>query len=460
MSQMLNRWSALLFGAGMLFLPACSDSILVGGQGSLFLSAQVRINQGPGFGEDADVSICCEGDVLYAVWESDRNDPGGNEDVYFNRSLDGGNTWMATDVRINRNAAGASDSDNPRICCSGARVYIAWDDTRDGNQSIYVNYSTDGGLNWQTDDIRLDLNGGAGSGNAKICCDGLNVYVIWEDRRLGDPQPFFNGSSDGGATWFADEVRVDHGLGAKSEGFVLCCSGTTVYAAWRTENPGSVIYFGVSTDGGKTWPNNEVALNAPGSDSNTPEICCDGQRVYVTWATDNDLEVYFNSSLDGGQTWQLMEQRLNTDPLGDMESTDPRICCDGLNVYVAWEDDRAGVYGIYFNRSLDGGLSWESNDTRINDNPAYANNANICCNGDSVYLTWVDKRLDAFDDLFFSYSHDAGSTWRGNFRVDTDPPADTDPNHPRICCNSSGTVYVFWHLDNPTSHLYLNRAKP
>ena len=53
-------------------------------------------------------------------------------------------------------------------------------------------------------EIRLDTNppGAAGSFNLQICCDGDNVYAIWEDERDGRSEIYFNRSIDG-AAWQA-----------------------------------------------------------------------------------------------------------------------------------------------------------------------------------------------------------------------------------------------------------------
>ncbi|MDH3591030.1 MAG: hypothetical protein OER88_04080, partial [Planctomycetota bacterium] len=64
------------------------------------------------------------------------------------------------------------------------------------------------------------------------------------------------------------------------------------------------------------------------------------------------------------------------------------------------------------------------------------------------------------EDVFFNYSLDGGLTWQAtDYRVDTDAADQNDPNRPRLCCDA-GTVYVLWYLDEPTSHIYLNRATP
>ena len=71
---------------------------------------------------------------------------------------------------------------------------MIWLDDRSGNNDVYFRSSTNGGATWQTSDVRLDTATTAGAFNsdeAKICCDGARVYVVWQDDRNGDWDIFF-----------------------------------------------------------------------------------------------------------------------------------------------------------------------------------------------------------------------------------------------------------------------------
>lgn len=363
-----------LLTTALFLLPACGGGgrAVANVVAALFDDPHYQVNAGPGFGEARNIVLCCEGQTVYAAWEDDRNDPGGREDVFFNVSTDGGATWLPADIRLDTDAPGAADSQNPNICCSGQRVYVVWDEKRNGQQDVYLNYSEDGGLTWQADDIRLDTDD-PGSGNSHgigICCNGLDVYVIWTDERTGRQSKalFCNRSIDGGATWLADDVRIDQGLSEDAEGPRVSCSGRNVYVAWRSDGNETIIYASTSTDGGLTWAR-ETRLNTA-SDANNPRICCHGNNVYVGWTDDVGDDLYVNSSLDAGQTWQAVEQRVNTDPPDDGEIHNFAISCDGSNVYVAMDDARLGTRQVFFNRSTDGGLSWEPNDVRVDTDAA------------------------------------------------------------------------------------------
>jgi len=454
----------------LVLLAACKDggdrTVVVG---SLFLENQVRVNA---LGGGRLPRICCDGETVYAVWSDDRNDPDGDRDVFFNVSTNGGLTWLPDDIQLDTDGPGTRDSIDVEICCSGPRVYVAWADDRSDpgeNRDVYLNYSEDGGLTWQASDIRLDTDdpGDNNSNRPQICCDGQYVYVVWEDARAGRGGLWSNASTDGGATWLSSDVRVDPGDDV-SEGVTVGCVGTTVYAAWRDEGFSTGIHFRKSTDAGQTWTLGTIKLDTNTGDVDPPLLCADGQRIYAVWPDfrDDVCDIFFNASLDGGTTW-LGDRRLNVQ--GGSESTFPRVCCDGLDVYVLWVDDRRGVENLFFNRSTDGGTTWEADDIRVDaaspgtgllaGGPVIGPEPEMCCGGGRVYVAWRDYRLDPEGDVYFNYSLDGGLTWQAeDARVDTTAPASDRPDSFRICCDA-GRVYVVWDL-LPDADVYFNRATP
>ena len=75
---------------------------------------------------------------LFLAWKDNREDVG---DIYFARSLDGGLTW--TDhLRLNQDGAGAIQQ-LPFVVVdgSGTRVYVVWQDDRNGDQDVFFRES-------------------------------------------------------------------------------------------------------------------------------------------------------------------------------------------------------------------------------------------------------------------------------------------------------------------------------
>jgi hypothetical protein len=102
-----------------------------------WLAQEIRMDtDAPGAGDTDDLTICAVGDDVVVSWEDDRN---GNDDIYLNYSRDGGATWLSDDLPVERDPPGAHDADRPRMACSASGFWIVWQDHRNGNQDIYVN---------------------------------------------------------------------------------------------------------------------------------------------------------------------------------------------------------------------------------------------------------------------------------------------------------------------------------
>ena len=58
--------------------------------------------------------------------------------IYFNGSIDGGETWLSRDVRVDKDVPNGGLAVTPQLECDGARVYALWADRRDGNWDLYL----------------------------------------------------------------------------------------------------------------------------------------------------------------------------------------------------------------------------------------------------------------------------------------------------------------------------------
>jgi hypothetical protein len=189
------------------------------------------------------------------------------------------------------------------------------------------------------------------------------VYVTWHDFRFGSSDIYFNRSVDEGLTWLSHDLRLDTGSmpgAALSFDPQIAASGSSVYVTWsdfRNGFPFPDIYFNRSVDGGLAWLAQDLRLDTgsgPGvASSYGPQIAASGSSINVTWYDHRNglvSDIYFNRSVDGGQTWLSQDSRLDTGSgAGVASSYDPQIAASGSSVYVTWSDSRAGAYDIYFN---------------------------------------------------------------------------------------------------------------
>ncbi len=387
--------------------------------------------------------IAADGTSVYVAWTDARS---GAEDVYFNRSLDGGTTWLSTDVRLDTGSApGAASSTQVQIAAAGTFVGVVWCDARNGPQGkrdIHFNRSLDSGTTWLPSDVRLDVGsdpGAADSLDVQLAAFEASVYVVWSDGRH-DPSGesadvYLNRSLDRGTTWLPADVRLDTGSepgAGDSLDVQVAAFEASVYVVWSDDrhDPSGAradVYFNRSLDRGTTWLRSDVRLDvgsAPGTcRSEAPELAAFGTAVYVTWMDSRDdvLGVYFNRSVDRGVTWLLDDRRLDLgSPSGAGSARDPEVAAFGSSVYVTWSDRRHDPSGanadVYLNRSLDDGTDWFSKDVRLDarsaPGAASSESPQVAASGASVYVTWADARPgQASRSIHFNRSLDRGVSW-------------------------------------------------
>ena len=409
--------------------------------------------------------ISSAGSNVYVVWQDNRN---GADDIYFNRSTDGGETWLTSDLRLDTDPAGAADSILPQISSSGNHVYVVWEEARNSlSRDIYFNRSIDGGATWLPNDIPVDTNlGKTLSLIPQITSDGSNVYVVWRDDRSAAYKVYFDRSTDGGLTWLSSDVRVDANNNGACFNPEIAVSGGNVYVVWQDDRNGrDDVYFNGSTDGGVTWPALDVRLDSapPGlTNSWFPQVRGAGSKVYVTWSDfrSGSPDIYFNGSADGGATWRPSDLRLDSGMAGLASSERPQIAADGDNVHVVWYDDRGGDRDIYYNHSTTGGNTWLASDFRV-DTDLTGGNAQvprIATTGNNVYVVWYDYRNGSKADIYFNRSTDGGANWlKSDVRLDADGLGISHSFDARVA--SGGThPYVVWQdrRSGPGYDIYFN----
>jgi len=424
-----------------------------------------RINASiAGVATTTDPEICCSGSSVYVVWQDTRNGP--RHDIAFNRSVDGGVTWEPNDRRIDTDAAGAAQSEDPELACCDDAVYAVWSDGRNGQRDVYCNRSLDGGATWLSQDVRLDGDapGMADSTDPEIACSGDHVYVTWWDNRNGVYDVWFNRSLDRGTTWMPAAVRLDTDPGLAHSGDPrIVCDGDRVYVTWiDARNGGFDIYFNRSLDAGATWLGSDVRLNGGGV-AFGHRLCASEGHIVVVWhdSRSGNLDIHYNHSSDDGGTWMPADGRLDTDAPGAAGSTFPQIACSGAAVYVAWFETRGADHDVYFNRSLDRGVTWLAADVRVPDGGAVEIEPalGIAANGPQVQVVWSSAITPSgLHDVVLGSSGDAGATWTST-RVDRGA---FDSRSPQLCA-SSARLYVAWRDSrdgSTTPGLYFNQRVP
>jgi len=157
-------------------------------------SAAAKVHPDNGFTQEhAQISVSSDGSRIYVVWDDNRS---GNWDVYFCYSIDGGTTFSAPKAV---HEVSTNNQQYPSLTLDDSgNIHVAWQDGRNsaGDPDIYYTRSVDGGENFLISKRvdRISSSDVATSGdqlNPAMAVSGQgDVHVAWTDERntgSGDP---------------------------------------------------------------------------------------------------------------------------------------------------------------------------------------------------------------------------------------------------------------------------------
>ncbi len=153
--------------------------------------------------------------TIYVTWANQSK-------LFFDKSHDGGKTWMAED-KIIAQQSGGWDIDIPgvqrangmpvTICDTAGNLFVNWVDDREGNYDVWLIKSTDGGESW-TEPAKINKDtGDADQFFSWICVDPTSnyLYAVYYDRRELDEYEthvYLARSYDQGESWQEMQLTV------------------------------------------------------------------------------------------------------------------------------------------------------------------------------------------------------------------------------------------------------------
>jgi hypothetical protein len=332
-----------------------------------------------GFNSGTPAVAASENNV-YVVWAG--LGTGGRSDIFYRRSTDGGASFGGI-VNLS-NTVGSSQF--PAIAASGNNVYVVWGERIESTPDryeIFYTRSTDDGASFG-DIVNLSITIGLSTFPA-IAASGNNVYVVWRDNSLGNPDIFYTRSTDGGAS-FGDIVNLSNTIGPSTFP-AIAASRNNVYVVWEVgETPGGAtdILYTRSTDDGASFGgivNLSNTVGLPGA----PAVAASENNVYVVWHVAlgaGVADIFYTRSTDDGASFGDIVNLSNTARV----SADPAVAASENNVYVVWSDSTPGAFPgaleIFYTRSTDGGASFGdivnlSNSFKLSALPAVAASNNL-----------------------------------------------------------------------------------
>jgi hypothetical protein len=324
-------------------------------------------------------------------------------------------------------------------------IYVVFEDVLAGNsRDIMFQKSTDGGNTWLPADVLVRQCGHhITEERPDVAVDsGGDIYVVYQNDSLpGDPICCVR-STDGGTTWLPptrvdDRVRGSHGwvrIAAGSNGVLFC--------AWNDDRTGRQhIWSSASTDRGATWPQNVRV------DDDTSGLECYQADVFVQPGTDHCLVVaqapcdmggfwglggYLYRSTDMGSTFQP-GARFDTCAGG---ASQPHVVADSQHIICDYSPVRAEARTLYVQPDTWGAPSFmgytEDSGTKLSISADGRVHAVLVVYGDSI----SDYRT------CYTSSFDHGATWsEPELVMDDTTEGSYDPD---IDADSAGRACVVW----------------
>ncbi|MFQ6129028.1 MAG: Ig-like domain-containing protein [Thermoplasmata archaeon] len=307
-----------------------------------------------------------------------------------------------------------------------------------------------------------------------IASDEHGIYVVWQDKRLGDLDILFSMSKNNGTTFSEPVVVNDNpGDGTLSSFPDITVGNGRICVVWQdNRNVDFDIYFSQSFDG-KNFSNDIAVWQSDTNSSTRPSIAIDEKNdlIYVAWA-DDYLDIKVSVSSDGGQTFsepvKVSDSRTNGRSL-------PKIGVDSKGkVYVVWADGRTGLVrnglaeddtDIFISNSTDNGKSFGQN-LRVNKEyrEILQGNPSLAIDRDDVlHIVWEDELEYGASSILYSSSPDGFKFTDPIFANFTSPVRDgTGTRHqtPDIAVSQSGNlIFVSWaEIRSGNYNVYLARS--
>ena len=162
-------------------------------------------------------SISVYGNNVYVVWH---DDPQGERNIFIVKSTDGGQTFSTPE-----NLSEKFDfSTKSAIAIEGDNVYVVWIVDIPDNNDVFFSKSTDGGETFSTPENISDNPGfsnvpisvGSSTYEPSIIVIGNNVYVSWTDGTPGNWEILLTTSKNGGETFDKPE-NISNNAGESRE---------------------------------------------------------------------------------------------------------------------------------------------------------------------------------------------------------------------------------------------------
>lgn len=333
---------------------------------------------------------------------------GTNQDIYFARSEDGGQTWSAK---------------------AALKPALAVDDGDDLEPSI----ATDGQGNWMVAWCSRDTLGGALGYDADI----LVSHSADNGKTWSAPGP-----ANGDAATDSSPSKDDISPCVKSDGYGRWLVSYTIQYVATNGSTREGIFVVTSDDAGAHWSTISKLFgrgeSAPFLGIYRSRLAHDGRGNWILASASRvggglDIDIWLAISNNDGASWQtpfralgdiLPDTKTNgTNAWNRVEDLEPDIASDGKGTWIAAWSSKLGPlaepspdYDIQFARSFNNATTWTLaqplNTNAASDGLSDDRNVRLATDGNGAWVaTWETRAWGGDVDLAYAVSRDNGATW-------------------------------------------------
>jgi len=352
-----------------------------------------------GFNKGRPVTVRDGSDNIVAAWQRGAS---GSRDIYVGKLTAGADSFGSS-IKLADNIA---DQCNPAIAIDSAdKLYVVWQDNRQGDWDVYLSTSVDG-LNWSSERMVADSNDN--QINPAIVIDSSNkVYIVWEDDRNGNQDIYIAESSNSFVTKTVSQITSNSS--SQTAPGIAADSDNTVYVVWTDTRDGSNDIYGAASNSG-SWTN-VVIVNKQNNQS-SPAITAEptGDSLHLVWVeeTAGNKDIYYAVS-NGLPVNPLSGSSIIDDTTG-AEQSRPTVITNGesgdnLKVFACWQDKRnitgsGGDTDLYFAKINSG----RGTNVFVDEDNANSDQSEPAIGIDASgypYLVWADNR-NTYTDIYYA----------------------------------------------------------
>jgi len=280
------------------------------------------------------------------------------------------------------------------------------------------------------------------------------IWLVWE--RAGNL--LCKTSSDGGTSWSTPEILVTDILIHVGTSLLQDSTGR-IWVAWgcvRHSSMGGDIFYITSDDGGLSWSAPQQLTDYPYDDVTPSLIEVSGEVwiVFRSYGLSYNADIWYVKTNDGGATWSTPIQLTS---YSGREFTPSAMVDSTGKIWVAWcRELVSGNENIYYKTSIDKGASW-SPDQELTTHPNDEGHPSIIEDVSGTIFVFYALDEGTVVNIYYRTTADSGNTWSAPDLLTINTCNDGVPYAALI----KNQVWVIWQSDRSgNSDIWMSRIAP